>query len=186
MLPRNGFWPGTLAEPLPPRHPMRILEAMTAQGDTDRNDGPTEDEPKQEQREGRSASQDLADGLELVMRAARKAMRDIDTGRIEELGRRARQNLERIDRRKVEELGRMAAQKLDPRRIEEIAEDAGRELLKVVERVADRVESVVGNRRSSPPPRSEEQSESTGADPDSAQSEAGSEEAKARVRIEDE
>jgi hypothetical protein len=94
--------------------------------------------------EPRSASRDLADGLELMLRAARKAVKNIDPGRIEALGRRAVQGIENLDRKKVGAFGRKAAKNLDPRRIEEIAEEAGRELLNVVERVAERVESAVG------------------------------------------
>jgi hypothetical protein len=104
------------------------------------------------------ASRDLAEGLELVLRAARKAVRQVESGRLEELGRRALGSLENLDKRKVGELGRKAAKNLDPRRIEEIAEDAGRELLNVVERVADRVEEIMsGSKRDSgaPPARAE-------------------------------
>jgi hypothetical protein len=95
----------------------------------------------------RSASQDLADGLELMLRAARKAVRSVDPSKIESLGRRAVGHLENLDRKRVGELGKKAARNLDPRRIEEIAEEAGRELLSVVERVAERVESAVSGTR---------------------------------------
>jgi hypothetical protein len=98
----------------------------------------------------RSASQDLADGLELMLRAARKAVKRVDPGKIEELGRRAVGHLESLDRKRVGELGKKAAKNLDPRRIEEIAEEAGRELLNVVERVAERVESAVSGTRPEP------------------------------------
>jgi hypothetical protein len=95
----------------------------------------------------RSASQDLAEGLELMLRAARKAVRSVDPSKFEALGRRAVSNLENLDRKRVGELGRKAAKNLDPRRIEEIAEEAGRELLNVVERVAERVETAVAGTR---------------------------------------
>jgi hypothetical protein len=95
----------------------------------------------------RSASQDLAEGLELMLRAARKAVKSVDPGKIESLGRRAVGHLENLDRKRVGELGKKAARNLDPRRIEEIAEEAGRELLNVVERVAERVESAVSGTR---------------------------------------
>ncbi len=129
----------------------------------------------------RSASADLADGLELMLRAARKAMRGIDPGRIEELGRRAVQSVENLDRRKVGEIGRKAARNLDPRRIEEIAEDAGRELLGVVERVAERVESVVGGaqRGSRPSPAREAESD------DAKRSDDAEEPPRPRVRVDD-
>lgn len=135
--------------------------------------------PAGEQEEARSASSDLADGLELMLRAARKAMRGIDPGRIEELGRRAVSSVENLDRRKVGELGRKAAKNLDPRRIEEIAEEAGRELLGVVERVADRVEGMVsGAQRASRPP-AEQKPASGGED------QAANDPERPRVRVDD-
>jgi hypothetical protein len=104
----------------------------------------------------RRPSEDLAEGLELMLRAARKAVRGIDSARIEELGRRAIRSVEGLDRQKVQDLGRKAARNLDPKKIEEVAEEAGRELLAVVERVAERVEGMVaGSRRSTPPPPSQ-------------------------------
>ena len=133
----------------------------------------------------RSASADLADGLELMLRAARKAMRGIDPGRIEELGRRAVSSVENLDRRKVGEIGRKAARNLDPRRIEEIAEDAGRELLGVVERVAERVESVVsGAQRGSRPAAGEAEPADTRSG-DDAKSGDDAEQPRQRVRVDD-
>jgi len=104
----------------------------------------------------RRPSEDLAEGLELMLRAARKAVRGIDPARIEELGRRAIRSVEGLDRQKVQDLGRKAARNLDPKKIEEVAEEAGRELLAVVERVAERVEGMVArSKRSTPPPAGE-------------------------------
>jgi hypothetical protein len=103
-----------------------------------------------------SASQDLSEGLDLMLRAARKALSRVNPGQLEAAGRRAVEKLESLDAKKVSELGKKAAKNLDPRRIEEIAEEAGRELISVIERVADRVESAVGgstrSRKSTPPP----------------------------------
>lgn len=93
----------------------------------------------------RGAAQDLADGLELMMRAARKAVKNVDAARIEDLGRRALRGLDTLDRTKVEQFGRKAARHLDPKKVEEVAEEAGRELLAVVERVAERVETLIGS-----------------------------------------
>jgi hypothetical protein len=90
-----------------------------------------------------SAVRDLADGLDLMLRAARKAVRHVDPQNIEALGRRALDNLDALKRRRVEDLRNEAKRRLDRRRFEEIAEDAGKELLRVVERVADRVDAVV-------------------------------------------
>jgi hypothetical protein len=131
---------------------MRLMseDGRSRPGDQETGEGASgASEPSDAPR--RSASEDLADGLELVLRAARKAVRSIDPARIEELGRRAVRGIENLDRKKVGEMGRKAARNLDPRRIEEIAEDAGRELLNVVERVADRVEHAVSGAR--PPER---------------------------------
>jgi hypothetical protein len=137
-----------------------------------------------------SASKDLADGLDLMLRAARKAVKEVDLGRIEDLGRKAKQNLERLDRKAVEDLGRKAAQRLDPRRLEEIAEDAGRELLNVVERVAERVDTVVSGRGRSKPSAPGDVDESPPA-PDAISSDetsaadAAEPASRPRVRIED-
>ena len=98
------------------------------------------------------AARDLADGLDLMLRAARKAVRHVDPQNIEALGRRALDNLDALKRRRVEDLRQEARRKFDRRRIEEIAEDAGKELLKVVERVADRVDAVVNKHPDSSPP----------------------------------
>ncbi len=132
--------------------------------------------------EARSASADLADGLELMLRAARKAMRGIDPGRIEELGRRAVSSVENLDRRKVGEIGRKAARNLDPRRIEEIAEEAGRELLGVVERVANRVESAVGGGQRAGRPAAEQKPAPAQAP---QQDEAGADAPRPRVRVDE-
>ena len=89
-----------------------------------------------------SASKDLADGLNLMLNAAKKALKNVDSGKIEEVGRRALKNLETLDAKKVGKMGYKAAKNLDPRKIEEVAEEAGKELLNVMERVADRVERI--------------------------------------------
>lgn len=109
--------------------------------ETPPNDASTSD-PSQDDQHG-SAARDLADGLDLMLRAARKAARHVDPQKIEALGRRALDNLDALKRRRVEDLRQEAKRKLDPRRIEEIAEDAGKELWKVVERVTDRVDALV-------------------------------------------
>lgn len=130
-------------------------------------------DPKAEQDEkpASSASQDLAEGLDLMLRAAKKALSRVNTGKLEEAGRRAVERLETLDAAKVSELGKKAAKNLDPRRIEEIAEEAGRELIHVIERVADRVESAVGGvaprakQGSSPPPSEPEEPKAERAEP---------------------
>jgi hypothetical protein len=138
--------------------------------------------PEQEEAPGSAtgqggAAEDLAQGLELMLRAARKAVRNIEPSRLEALGRRAMQSIETLDARKVGQIGRNAVKNLDPKRIEEIAEDAGRELLGVVERVAERVESAVsGGARAS----------HGGSDEDAAPEQpSGDEPERPRVRVDD-
>lgn len=109
---------------------------------------PSTSDPSRDDRRS-SAARDLADGLDLMLRAARKAARHVDPQKVEALGRRALENLDSLKRRRVEDLRQEARRKLDPRRIEEIAEDAGKELWKVVERVTERVDALV-NRGASP------------------------------------
>lgn len=112
--------------------------------------------PAGDDKDASSASKDLAEGLDLMLRAARKALSRVNPSKLEAAGRRAVERLESLDAKKVGELGKKAAKNLDPRRIEEIAEEAGRELINVIERVADRVEGAVGGagkpKKSSPPP----------------------------------
>jgi hypothetical protein len=115
----------------------------------------SEAEAAPESKSERRASEDLADGLELMLRAAKKAMRHVDPANVEKLGRRALESIEHLKRERVEELGRKAKRRLDPKRVEEIAEEAGRELLRVVERVAERVDAVVKPSHS-PPARTSE------------------------------
>ena len=62
-----------------------------------------------------SAAEDLAAGLDLMVRAARKALKNIEPARIEELGKRAMRSVETLDRKAVSELGKKAAKNLDPR-----------------------------------------------------------------------
>jgi hypothetical protein len=97
-----------------------------------------------------SASDDLADGLDLMFRAAKKAARTVDPANVERLGRRAVESIGHLKREGVAHLGRQAKRKLDPKRVEEIAEEAGKELLRVVERVAERVDAMV-NTHGTPP-----------------------------------
>jgi hypothetical protein len=113
---------------------------------TDEQQGPSgenQDRESADDARERSAAQDLADGLDLMLRAAKKAARRVDPQNIEELGRRALGNLEVLNKKRVDDLKNKAKRGLDPHRLEEIAEDAGKELLKVVERVAERVDSIV-------------------------------------------
>jgi hypothetical protein len=107
------------------------------------------------ERTATSALDDLTNGLDLMLRAARKAVRGLDPHHIEELGRRARRSLDEFDRNAVRDLGRRAAESLDTKKIEEIANDAGRELLGVVERVTERIEASLGRTKSRTTPPAE-------------------------------
>jgi hypothetical protein len=127
----------------------------------DQSSEPKPDQPSEaDERDPTSASEDLSEGLDLMLRAARKALSRVNSSKLEAAGRRAFEKLENLDAKKVGELGRKAAKNLDPRRIEEIAEEAGRELINVIERVADRVETAVGgatrDKPSSPPAQASE------------------------------
>lgn len=110
---------------------------------------------------------DLASGLGFMFRAAKKAVRSLDPQKIEALGReaaeRASKEVDKIDREKVNEFGRKAAETLKPERIEKAAEDAGRELLNVVERVADRMEQALGSKTGASKPGAPGSAESAGA-----------------------
>jgi hypothetical protein len=159
---------------------VAIMGAMPSDPPDSQPPEPSEPPPE----EPGSASKDLADGLELMLRAARKAVKRVDPNRIEAAGRRAIKSLETLDAKKVGAFGRKAAKNLDPRKIEEVAEEAGKELLNVVERVAERMESIVNAsaRDSQPPPAKDESAAKEEAAPATDEASA---DAKPRVRIED-
>ena len=92
-------------------------------------------------REGRSAADDLVDGIDLMLRAARKATRSVEP-RIEATAERVVIRLKEFDERVANQSQPRAA--LDRKQLEAIATDAGREVAALVERVAHRVESVLG------------------------------------------
>jgi hypothetical protein len=87
----------------------------------------------------------LADGIDLMLRAARKAMRKVDP-RIEAAGAQALERLRALD----EQAGEMARQRLGVERgeLEKILSDLGRDLAATVERVAKRVDGAFGRERS--------------------------------------
>jgi hypothetical protein len=134
----------------------------------------------------------LADGLELMLRAAKKAARHVDPQNIETIGRRALDNLEALNKKRVDEIKDKAKRSLDRRRIEEIAEDAGKELLRVVDRVAERVDSLV-SRTTGPSASGERKKAKPGRPFDNAEAKAPVQEdtmapdipSGKRVRIED-
>lgn len=170
---------------------MAILRAMSSEPP------PKEPSPSEPPESDPSrASKDLADGLQLMLSAARKALKRVDAGKIEEVGRRAIRNLETIDAKKVGQIGKKAAKNLDPRKIEEVAEEAGRELLSVVERVADRMERIASGaiqgakegaradeRRASAPPPAATPETTTKPDAESEEKKDESDDGKPRVRV---
>jgi predicted phage gp36 major capsid-like protein len=97
----------------------------------------------------RSAADDLADGLDLMLRAARKALHSLDP-RIEEAGKKALERLEALDASALETAKR-ARERLDVGKLEQAAHDAGREVAKTVERLAERIEAVFGAQEASKP-----------------------------------
>lgn len=104
----------------------------------------------------RSAADDLADGLDLMLRAARKALHSLDP-RIEEAGKKALERLEALDASALETAKR-ARERLDVGKLEQAAQEAGREVVKTVERLAERIESVFGAREA---PKSTHESATT-------------------------
>jgi hypothetical protein len=92
-------------------------------------------------REDRSAADDLVDGIDLMLRAARRATRSVET-RIEATAERVLIRLKQFDESVERQSERRAA--LDRKQLEAIATDAGRDIAALVERVAQRVESVLG------------------------------------------
>lgn len=87
----------------------------------------------------RSASDDLADGLDLLLRAARKAMHSVDP-RLEAAAQRALERLQQFDSEASSALRERTG--IDPKQVEKLAADTGREIASVVERLAKGVEKV--------------------------------------------
>jgi hypothetical protein len=92
----------------------------------------------------RSATDDLVDGIDLMLRAARKALHSVDP-RIEAAAAEALERLRQLD----EQAGEAARQRLGVERgeLEKILGDLGRDMASAVERVAKRVDSAFGRSR---------------------------------------
>jgi hypothetical protein len=84
----------------------------------------------------RSASDDLADALDLLRRAARKAVRDIDP-RLEQLAERAAKQLRELDEEVTQQFG-SRGERLE--QLERVAEQVGSVIASAVESVAQRIE----------------------------------------------
>jgi len=102
---------------------------------------PQDAPPAATAREDRSAADDLVDGIDLMLRAARSSMRSVEP-HIEATAERVLVRLQQFDESAEKQSQPRAA--LDRKQLEAIATDAGREIAALVERVARRVESVLG------------------------------------------
>lgn len=89
----------------------------------------------------RSATEDLTDGIDLIRRAARKALGSLDP-RVEAAAESAVKRLQELDDNAVEELRRRAGPE-----VERLASEVGREIEGFVARVAERVESVLSKKQ---------------------------------------
>jgi hypothetical protein len=102
---------------------------------------PQDAPPASTAREDKSAADDLVDGIDLMLRAARTTMRSVEP-RIEATAERVQLRLQQFDENAERQSQPRAA--LDRKQLEAIANDAGRDIAALVERVAQRVESVLG------------------------------------------
>lgn len=89
----------------------------------------------------RSAAEDLVDGIDLMLRAARKTLRSVDP-RVEEAAARAVARLQEFDTVAAENFREHAA-KVDPK-LAQLAQDAGQEIGSLVERLVGRLENALG------------------------------------------
>jgi hypothetical protein len=99
---------------------------------------PEDAPPAQKSRTEHSAAEDLVDGIDLLLRAARKAMGELDP----ELERSAQLALERL-RALDEEVTRNFHERaaVVAPRLERVARETGREVVDVLRRLADRIEA---------------------------------------------
>ncbi len=86
----------------------------------------------------RVAADDLADGIDLLLRGARKGLRAVDP-RIEATAERALLRLQALDAAAVTSFQKASG--LETAQLEQLTMDVGRDLAAVVERVAARVEA---------------------------------------------
>jgi len=86
----------------------------------------------------RSAADDLADGIDLMVRAARKALRTVDPG-IEAAAARAVTRLQELDSQVLER----ARENLgaEQQKLETLAAELGRDITDVVKRAAERIDA---------------------------------------------
>ena len=102
---------------------------------------PQDAPPASTPREDRSVADDLVDGIDLMLRAARTATRSVEP-RIEGTAERVLIRLQQFDEN-AERQSQPRAE-FDRKQLEAIATDAGRDITVLVERISQRVESVLG------------------------------------------
>jgi hypothetical protein len=88
----------------------------------------------------RSAADDLADGLDLLLRAARKAAGTVDP-RIERAAEQALERLQALDAGMTREFARRTSA-FAPR-LEQVARETGKEIADLVKRLSERIETNV-------------------------------------------
>lgn len=101
---------------------------------------PPEDAPGGPTTRERSAAEDLADGIDLLMRAARKAVGKVDPA-VEQAAERALTRLQALDAGMTRELEKHAT-RLAPK-LEQVARETGNEVADLVQRLARRIETHV-------------------------------------------
>lgn len=104
---------------------------------------PTEGVPPEDAAGGpttreRSAAEDLADGIDLLLRAARKAVGKLDPA-VEEAAEAALRRLQALDAGMTREFEKQAS-RLSPK-LEQVARETGNEVAALVQRLARRIET---------------------------------------------
>jgi hypothetical protein len=94
----------------------------------------------------RTATEDLADALELLRRAARKTLREVDP-QVERLAERAAMQLRELDEQATVEF---EARKAQLQELERATEQAGKVILGAVEKVIQSVDRVIRGSARSP------------------------------------
>ena len=125
-----------MPRPAPPPTPTNPTDAPGAVPPT--GGVPPEDAGAASSPDSRSATDDLADGIDLMLRAARKALKSVDPG-IEAAAARAVTRLQELDTQVLdsarEHLG------AEQQKLEQLATEMGRDIAAVVKRVAERIEA---------------------------------------------
>jgi len=125
-----------MPSPAPPPTPTNPADAPGAVPPT--GGVPPEDAGPAASPDPRSAADDLADGIDLMLRAARKALQAVDP-RIEAAAAQAVTRLQELDSQVLES----ARQGLEAehQKLEELATEMGRDIAALVKRVAERIDT---------------------------------------------